>query len=550
MDEKNTAPVPENPAAQGAAESAAENAAKPEVKPEAKPKPAEPEYFTLKAKPPKKKAKADVEAAKKIANRYLGIQALEKIVNAKKVKKKQREMELRFKPPESPEEFYDRGQKYVNGAECAVPFQERALYYQKAADMFAGAGDYNDAAELALKYSNLAQAVEQEGYESAYAQAMERKKRAQSSDDWFEAARAFERISGYRDASAQEAECQGVLDRRTNLKKPLLLLRVAVIIGLIVGFVLFFRTDRFQYNLARFAHRVGLDNVAAAFLDTKGDYRDTESLLEEIYYDEGVERMEKGEYKKALTALKKCTAEHSDLQERLDECNYYLGEKAFAGNHNKTAKDYFKACSEGYKDREARIDECNYLQGKDSLAEGDLKEAVSHFVSANGFADSNDLRLAPELELLREAQPGEHRFFGGSEYRILDRQGKHFTLLRKNLIHELPFHQDGGNVDWAHSSLRATLNGQEWLAQEFTPEELALIQPDESGDLVSLLSAADFQRYEEVMGDKNALWWLKDQGSAKNRIQFVSDEGHVMADGYDTDTLFIYVRPVIQVELD
>lgn len=37
MDEKNTAPVPENPAAQGAAESAAENAAKPEVKPEAKP---------------------------------------------------------------------------------------------------------------------------------------------------------------------------------------------------------------------------------------------------------------------------------------------------------------------------------------------------------------------------------------------------------------------------------------------------------------------------------------------------------------------------------
>ena len=115
-------------------------------------KPQEPEYYTLLAKPPKKKAKEDVEAAKKIASRYLGIQALEKIVNNKKAKKQKREAALRFKPPETPEEFYDRGQRYVNGAECAVPFQERALYFRKAAEMYTGAGDYLDSPELAKKY--------------------------------------------------------------------------------------------------------------------------------------------------------------------------------------------------------------------------------------------------------------------------------------------------------------------------------------------------------------------------------------------------------------
>lgn len=537
MDEKNTAPVPETPAA------------KPEAKPAAKPKAPEPEYFTLKAKPPKKKPKEDVEAAKKIANRYLGIQALEKIVNAKKARQKKKEAELRFKAPETPEEFYDRGQKYVNGAECAVPFQERALYYQKAADMFAGAGDFNDAEELARRYGNLAQSVEREGYENAYAQAMERKKRAQSSDDWFEAARAFERIAGYQDASEQAAACQAVLDRRTNLKKPLLILRVAVIIGLIVGFVLVFRTERFKYNLARTAHRMGLDNVAAAFLKNDTDYRDTESLLEEIYYDEGVERMEKGEYKKALNALSKCTAEHADLQERLDECNYALGDAAFKGGHNKTAKDYFKACSLEYKDRKARIDECNYLQGKDALEEEDWQEAVSHFVSANGFADSNDLRLEPELKLLAECEVGEKHFFGGSEYLVLERQGNRLTLLHAGLIHELPFQEGGGAVSWKSSSLRATLNGTVWLAEEFTPEELALLQPDAEGDLVSLLSAEEYLRFQEIMGKKDALWWLKDQGGDKDRIQFVSDEGFVMADGYPADSLSIYVRPLIHLEL-
>lgn len=523
--------------------------APPKAEPEKKAKAPEPEYYTLLAKPPKKKDKADVEAAKKIASRYLGIQSLEKIVNAKKARKQKKELAQRFKAPESPEEFYDRGQKYVNGAECAVPFQERALYCRKAAEMFAGAGDFQDAPELARKYRNLAESVEQDGYESAYAEAMERKQKAQSDDEWFEAARAFERISEYRDAADQAAGCQHVLDRREGMRKPLLLLRVAVIFGLIIGFIIYTRTDRFQYQFARLAHRMGVDSVAAAFLSSDNEYADTDNLLEEIYYEEGVERMAKGNYKKALSSLKKCTAYHSDLQARLDECNYALGEENFQGGHNKIAKDYFKECTYGYKDREARIDECNYNQALYSLDEGNLEEALSHFFSANGFGDTAQRRYEPELALLEQALPGDHVYFGASEYVLLNRESNALTLLSKTLTPDLTYHVRRESVDWSGCTLHSTLNSQTWLDQQFSPEEQALLQELEGTDLVTIPSEEEYLRFRDVMGSKSALWWLRDNGEDPDTAMFVTDKGDVMEAGYPVNAAEIQARTMIRISL-
>ena len=521
----------------------------PKTEPGKKPKAPEPEYYTLLAKPPKKKAKADVEAAKKIASRYLGIQALEKIVNAKKARKQKKEMELRFKAPETPEEFYDRAQKYANGAECAVPFQERALYCRKAAEMYAGAGDYQDAPELARKYRNLAESVEQDGYEHFYAEAMERKQNAQSDDEWFEAARAFERISEYKDAAAQAAGCQQVLDRRESMRKPLLMLRVAVIFGLIIGFIIFTRTDRFQYHFARLAHRMGVDSVAAAFLSNDNEYADTDNLLEEIYYQEGVERMAKGNYKKALASLKKCTAYHSDLQERMDECNYALGEEAFAGGHNKIAKDYFKECTYGYRDREARIDECNYNQALYSLEHEDLTEALSHFFSANGFGDTAERRYEPELAMLEQALVGDHVYFGAGEYVLLSREGRELTLLAKTLTPDLTYHVRREQVAWKDCTLRSTLNSQTYLNQQFSSEEQALLQETTENDLVTIPSRDEYLRYQAVMGGKDALWWLRDNGESMDTAMFVSNKGDVMEAGYPVDAAEIHARTMIRVAL-
>lgn len=526
--EKNTAPAPKKPD-----------------------KPEEPEYYTLKARPPQQnRSKEDMEIARIIANRYLTIPTLEKLLSQKRAWRQKRQAAMRYKTPETPEEFYERAQRYLGGAECAVPFQERVHYLRKAADMFAGAGDYNDAPELAKKYANLADETEKDGYERAYAAAVERRRTAQTSDDWFEAARAFERIPGYLDADAQAAECQHILDRRANWKKPLLLLRVALIFAVLIGFILFSRTDRFRYNLARTAHRMGADSVAAAFLSSDNSYGDTDSLLEEIYYDVGVEHMEKGEYKKALNSLQKCTAFHSDMQSRLDECNYALGANAFDGGHNKTAKEYFKACSEGYKDCEERICQCSYNQALDSLKEEKLEDALDHFLDAKGYSDTAQLRYEPELTLLRQAAVGDVVYFGTSNYVVLERTDSTATLLAKRLAPDLLYHRRRESVDWSTCSLRTELNAPAFLDSQFSEQEQALLQPlDGDGDRVSILSREEYLRCQEIMGTKDTLWWLRDQGEQPDQAMFVSNGGEVMEAGYPVDSPAIGARPVIQIQL-
>ena len=556
MDETKKTDIPQaadqtqvsQPADQAEGKQAADKA---EVKNPAAKQP-EPEYFTLKAKPPKKKPKEDVEIAKKIANRYLGIQALEKIVNAKKARKKKKELELRFKTPETPEEFYDRAQKYVTGAECSVPFQERALYYQKAADMFAGAEDYNDAPELAKSYAELAEKVRTEGYENAYAEAVRKKESASSSDDWFEAARAFERISGYRDADQLAQECEQTLARRASLKKPLRALLVLVIFGLLFAGVSFSRTDVFHYHLAQAAHRAGLESVATTFFANSHGYRNSDKMLDEIRYSEGQNAYAEGDYKKALSYYEKCSETYPGLQQRLDECNYALGKKLLEEGHNKQAKECFKACSEGYQDRELCIDECNYNQGLDALEKLDYEEAVSHFVNSHNFADSADLRVEPELVLLRTAMPGDKVYFGAKQYIVLDRQGQNLTLLSSKLTEEQPYNDVLAPVSWKNCSLRATLNSQAYLDELFSADEQALIQKtrvDKGTDRLYLLSKEEYLRYQEIMGSKDALWWLRDNGDDPDSAKFVSDKGMVMESGYPVNSTDIYGRAALQITI-
>lgn len=534
-----------------AAEQKGTEAAPDAPKPPAKPKVPEPEYYTLKAKPPKKKAKEDVEAAKKIANRYLGIQALEKIVNAKKARQKKKAAEQRFKPPETPEEFYERGQRYVAGAECAVPFQEQTEYYRRAAEMFAGAGDYSDAAELAENCAKLAEQVEWEGYDTSYSYAMECKQRASTNDEWFEAARAFERIPGYRDADEQAAACQAVLTRRANLQKPLTILKVALVFVVLIGAVMLSRTDRFHYHFARLAHRMGLENVAATFLSYDNEFGNSEELLEEIYYESAVEYMEDGNYKKALTNLEKCQVVTSEVTARLDECHYALGDAAFKGHHNKTAKEHFRACTEGYKDCPLRIDECNYYQGLDALEKEDYEAAYGHFSGAHSFKDSDHYAYETELKLFQSARVGDKVHFAGDQYLLLHHEGQVLTLL-SNQVEELPYNRTQEAVTWSKSTLRQELNSQEHLDSLFTAEEQALLTPvaaDGGTDLVYVLSQQDFTRYRLLIGAKNALWWLQDQGAAPDTAMFVSGTGGLMEAGYPVSSTEIGARIAVQITL-
>lgn len=477
-------------------------------------KAAEPEMLSLPAKPRKPRPKEDTATATLIAKRYLSVAALEKIVKAKKAQQKKKALAQRFKAPETPEEFYERGQKYQAGARCAVPFQTRSEYYGKAAEMFAGAGDYQDAPELAGRCAALAESSLTEGCQQTYAEAVGLKESASTSDDWFKAARVFERIPGYQDADRLAEECERRYQKLRSAKRPLIALALALVFALALGSAHLVQTDAFRYQAAKIAYAMGLDAPATVMLNSIESSADTDELLRQIYYDRAVNNMNRGNYASAAEELARC------------------GE---------------------YEDSAALLQTCNYELGVDELALGDAKEAVDYLRQAAGYEDADQLRLEVESTLLAETEVGEKVPFGTAEYILLDRQDDRCLLLSAKLSGETSFAAQPGAVTWATSDLRAFWNGQEYLDSKFTAGEQARILSTDLGNGVSdrlfLLSQEEYLRYQPVMGEKKALWWLRDNGSAVDTIQFVSYDGAVMDAGYPADTASIQGRAALWVSL-
>jgi TolA-binding protein len=471
----------------------------------------EEEVIILPAHPPKKKPAEDVANAKLIANRYLNIQALEKIVNAKKARQEKKKIAARFKAPETPEEFYLKGQKYQVGAECAVPFSEKATYYQKAAEMFAGAGDYQDAEELAKVCAERAKTTLDQGYSSSYREAQALKAKAVSEGDWFKALRAFQRIPEYKNAEQLMKECQARLDRLHSAKRPMVILVVALIAALIVGGRFAYRTNPVKYYVAKAASGVGIDSAAASLLEELGTYRDSEELLSELHYQQGVKKMNKGSYASAIRSFNKCV---------------------------------------GYADSDALAQECHFYYGQAKLEAGELEKARNQFLKAGDYADAEEQLLKAELTLIQETAIGETVSYGTDEYIVLDKQDSQVLLLAKKLYSE-PYHQVRESVTWADCDMRKVLNGSDYLDEHFTAMEQEKILTTSTGssqEKLFLLSAEEYQLYEPVMGSKKAIWWLRDNGDQPDTAMFVSYDGALMEAGYPVNSEAIQGRAAMWID--
>lgn len=219
---------------------------------------------------------------------------------------------LKFLPPETPEEFYAKGESYLTGARCAVPFQERATYLSKAAEMFAGAGDYRDAARRSREYEAMAAQTLEHGYAQAYQEAYLLMENASHEEDYFKASRAFERIAGYKDADKLAAQCEKKLNRIHARRVPITLGAIALFIALIAGLVIGAQTDVFRYHLGNAACAVGLDSVGGVLYSISHDYADSAQRLEECYFREAKKALNRNDFDTAVTRLTKMGHEIED----------------------------------------------------------------------------------------------------------------------------------------------------------------------------------------------------------------------------------------------
>lgn len=507
------------------------------------------DIICLPSHPPKPKSREDIIYAKRIASRYLNLNAIEQIAAKKRESARKKALEASKHKLETPEDFYDQGVKYLTGAQCAVPFQEQSTYYQKAAEMFAKAGDLNDAPQLAERYAAQAEATLEEGYRTAYQAAMEQKNHAISESDWFSATRAFERISGYEDADQQAAECETRLNKIHAARRPMTIAAVVLVALLVFGIVRAAQTDAFHYQAAKALASMGMESTAT-YLLSGVESEESETLLHQIRYEQGLEKMEKGSYSSAIKLFDKCDG-YADSEALSQECHYLLAEAAMESGDYETALDHL-AQTGGWEDSETLILDCHYSLAEAAAESENYESALEHLLEAWDREGSEALRYQVEVAYLAQLEPGDRMTYGKDEYILLDKTEDSALLLSSKLYGNVPYNATTEDVTWAASDMRAALNS-DYTEGRFSQAELDLMEETETEegitDRIFLLSASEYLAYQDVMGSKDALWWLRDLDEATGYAVFVSNNGDLMEAGYPVDCTSIQGRAAFWLSL-
>lgn len=159
----------------------------------------------------------------------------------------------------------------------------------------------------------------------------------------------------------------------------------------------------------------------------------------------------------------------------------------------------------------------------------------------------------------------------------------HALLLSRYCLDALPYNEDGGDVTWEDSSIRAWLNG-EFLESAFGGDPNGFICTAEnknrngrSGtdggenttDRIFLLDVGDVTRYlpkessrrapvteyakeqgAEYDKNGNGWWWLRTPGKTQDMAAGVHTAGGVNYDGRDVDRTDLCIRPALWLDLN
>lgn len=159
----------------------------------------------------------------------------------------------------------------------------------------------------------------------------------------------------------------------------------------------------------------------------------------------------------------------------------------------------------------------------------------------------------------------------------------HALLLSRYCLDALPYNEDGGDVTWEDSSIRAWLNG-EFLESAFggdpngfictaecktkdgrsgtdggenTTDRIFLLAVDEvtqyfPADTSRRAPVTEYAKEQGAEYDKNGngWWWLRTPGKTQDMAAGVHTAGGVNYDGRDVDRTDLCIRPALWLDLD
>ena len=205
-----------------------------------------------------------------------------------------------------------------------------------------------------------------------------------------------------------------------------------------------------------------------------------------------------------------------------------------------------------------------YMKGRQYTAAADV------FAGMDGYMESSRYEQECRAKALLAAEVGDDVFYGIYKWKVLSRDDSVVTMIAAGIgsdhpFYRQPFDKDGGETDWAGSSLREWLNGEalelcfseadrsHLVLQTSAPshnEDYGTAYEETTEDYLTLLTAeeAEEEKTRALLESLSQNYWLRTPGHTMDTAALM-DGGHIVRTyGLPTDDDQMMVRPVIRVD--
>lgn len=378
----------------------------------------------------------------------------------------------------------------------------------------------------------------------AYEMGLKRMQTAGNETAFLEAAGLFAKISGYRDASAQEDRCRDLAE-----------------------------ASRKDAVVAKAVFWMAKDRL--------GDYRQALELLESVPGWKTADR--KAQY------CRNRIRQFLDIERREQQWK----ERVLRGVI-KTLRIALPAVAAGMMLAVLLVwvfqPSVQYRKAMAQIESGNIVDAYETLVSLRDFKDSAEkaesIHFLYKQEMIRRAQPGDYVDFGeftqtsddsglmaDINWLVLAREENRILVLSRLALNSMGFHAENVDVTWKDCTLRSWLN-EEFYPLAFSDEEKAMValtdlEDEGTQDRVFLLNVEEVEKYLPNKPDRwldptlyavkqgawqhdntyRCWWWLRTSGEKSAEAIFVGTEGTIQYTGGFVYRYAITVRPAMWIEI-